>query len=656
MILGGLSGALLTTAAFAETPELVPPSRLNTLSLLATGQPLSNEKQLGAGLPKARVPDFVRELMAKDEAANYAPNALFPAEIIAKWTPFQAVDYGLELKTFEHDGKELYFLYTPCDPKTVVRVRPWWDLSSEVLVCPDSYKPDIAGIKSDPEQKSICGGRNRSSYSRDCGCGPALMNCSKGRRFNRRITLSVQNEFTDTVAYVAKRDVPLSTMFTMNETVRDRTAEFFYARWRIQNGEDPKRVFSELEQWPKQGAKLAPRANLTRGLHSGVVTSHHLLHATAGPRERVQKLSDIMWCIEPVSVRVDGKKIFDLVSINFREMVGWEKLANAPGCETCHARIDYGVRFFNDFPSTQFALGYWPRYRTPGRGPIYMDNKDDPRGEEDLTPSGFTRLAIRQPEFERCMITRVTRHVFGRDSSPADMEAVKTAYKENSSYRNVMTTALIRFGQGAPSDSKPNAADAALASSGATGPIALDGQLGQMIEDECVECHTGYNELPSFAQKSVTREMMMAMLDEVAARQMPKRAAGMHPADRVAMMREMIERLWSEGPNRQIALGHLTGGALGAPVVRPDALHQLLIKRSHADPEQVKLDRSFLLHSTMSADREVLEYNSGFSIAVALDGLGLCKSAGHQGGAELDACLDRVLNTKNVVIPLRDHP
>ncbi len=653
MALLGLLCGLWTAGASAEAPsEVVSLARLKTLALLATGQPLSaqEEKRLQAGLSKERLPEFVRGLMGKEEAARYAPNALFPAEVRAKWTPFQVIDYGFDLKTFEHEGQEIYFLYARCDPKTAVSVRPWWDLESEVLVCPDSYKPELEGIEFDPKHTAICGGRNRSSYSKDCGCGPALMNCSKGFKFNRKIFQSTQDEFSDTVAHVAKRDVPLSTMFTMNESVRDRTAEFFYARWRIQSGEDPKKVFADLARWPKEGAKLAKRPNLSHELHAGVLTTHHLLYLSSGPRERIQQFSDVMWCIEPVSVRVEAEKLFDLVSTNFREMVGWEKLANAPGCETCHARIDYGVRFFSEFPSIQFALGYWPHYRVKGRGPMYIDDKEDHRGDEELTPSGFARLAIRQPEFEKCMISRVTRHVFGRDSLPADIEAVQKAYQENSSYKNLMTTALVRFGLGAPRP-KPKLEEEPQVSSSSDGPIALDGKLGEMIENECIECHAvGDDDVPSFAKESVTRKMMMAMLDEVAARQMPKRAVGMHPANRAAMMREMIKRLWKEGPKRQVALGHLTGEALGVPVVRPDAVHQLLVERSKADPE--KAGRSILLHSTLSADREVLEYNSGFSIAVALDGLNLCKSAGHQG-AELDACLDRILDPKNVVIPLR---
>jgi hypothetical protein len=124
----------------------------------------------------------------------------------------------------------------------------------------------------------------------------------------------------------------------------------------------------------------------------------------------MRDLFSILWCSDRSSHGATAEAIYGLGVTDLRNGDGWPKLAAMPSCTDCHARLDYGMQFFRGFASSYDSLFAGRELVAPGTGPLYGNDVSDLRGHADLTPAGFARLAVAQPELATCAVQRVSRY------------------------------------------------------------------------------------------------------------------------------------------------------------------------------------------------------------------------------------------------------
>ena len=123
---------------------VVDPALLRTLAVLTTRhEPSASELATTArafASGQLTIDSYIDRLVASNEFAE----EVAPLAVLRQYLTLEAD--GLPVgKALSHvDGPPpLYFLGAkPCATTDAVRVHPWWDLASEVLVCRDAYRPD----------------------------------------------------------------------------------------------------------------------------------------------------------------------------------------------------------------------------------------------------------------------------------------------------------------------------------------------------------------------------------------------------------------------------------------------------------------------------------------------------------------------------------
>ena len=76
---------------------------------------------------------------------------------------------------------------------------------------------------------------------------------------------------------------------------------------------------------------------------------------------------------------------------------------------------------------------------------MYGNNIKDLRGQTELNPRAFAQLAVAQPEFEQCMVRDIIEHVFNDEATDADYQALRAEFRQGSSFKRMMRTALLRL-------------------------------------------------------------------------------------------------------------------------------------------------------------------------------------------------------------------
>src|SRR5262249_39419697 len=142
---------------------------------------------------------------------------------------------GFVLKHFDDREGPVYYLHHPCQAPVAERVHPWWDPERTVRICPDSYRPQVLGDRS--LDRTCDGLASSPTASPTGGCGPQLVFCTRDPAHQAEMKSSAIDEVRKTVAYVVKTDLPIESLFRMNETFRDGRAEQTYRRWRLAEGE-----------------------------------------------------------------------------------------------------------------------------------------------------------------------------------------------------------------------------------------------------------------------------------------------------------------------------------------------------------------------------------------------------------------------------------
>jgi hypothetical protein len=188
---------------------------------------------------QAPLGSYLDELLGTERfAAEVMPALLFAAFVNVR--NYYALPSAFVLKRPPDTDGPLY-LRAPCAAEEAVTVRPWWDLRSEVKICPDSYRPNKWTLA--PHEHSYrtamvlaCDsqvGSPELETSSLCGCGPNLIRCLRDEDQYDQFTQSFMDEVKRTTAYVVEHDLPMATLFTGNATFRDRNAELYYRRQKI---------------------------------------------------------------------------------------------------------------------------------------------------------------------------------------------------------------------------------------------------------------------------------------------------------------------------------------------------------------------------------------------------------------------------------------
>jgi hypothetical protein len=649
-------GCRSTPAGGAPPPapsRPVPLILLESLALLATGDTpgtpaLEGWKQrLDSG--EASLEQFVDAQLADPRfARTVAPSMLFG--LFAN-IPSEVLHEGYILSRKDTPSGPVLYLREPCAPEQAERVHPWWALDTEVRVCPEAHRPDrwveptsgrhCSAVTSSPGQESV-------PY---CGCGPNLLRCFRDEDQRVAFTRSMVEEIGRTTAYVIHQDLPISTAFTTNATVRDRNAELLYQRWRVESGELPR--LEPLKDWPA-GPRLAPRHESVPGQHAGVLTASQFVFTSFARRATLKHFYQRLWCVEPDSSHVATDTILKLRDANLEVTGRNHELASMPVCTRCHARLDHGMSFFAGFPDGRTAQHFVPSTQKPGAGKLYVEDIEDPRGEAELTPAGFARLAVAQPEFARCMVQDVSRHVFSTDASDADERDMRAAFARRGNLKDLMRTALLRYA--ARAWESPVAASAPAKPSAAAGPeqvVPLPPGLRTRLDTHCVECHGGREDLQSFMAEALPRDTLQRMLGSVAFERMPK-GDRLAPRERRLLVRELIDTLWTDEADRREAYGYFGDWMRALPIYPVGGDVQVAGNYSTAPALDAIRTRAGverksdwdLVEIIIQQDAE--QFTPGFTAVTALEAIRACRASGAQG-QEFEACLDRATSLRGMV-------
>lgn len=556
----------------------------------------------------------------------------------------------------------VYYLRKPCEKKRAVHVAPWWDLSTKVLVCPDSYRPEKWTLKPGEhdyrsKQQLTCdsqvGSPEKETHSL-CGCGPNLIRCMKDSTHYLSVLDSLKREVKDTTAYVVEQDLPMSSLFTMNETVRDRNVEAHYRRRLIgvKQIEDVSSVMAGINDWPNNG-QLAARAEAIPGQHAGLITSPQLLHFLPDRRQRQRGFYEMMWCANRSSFGATTEQVFNLSKNANLAFVhdSWQKLARTPVCTNCHARLDFGFQFFMGYPDSRASIHYMPGEVLQGSGPLYADDIDDHRGDTNLTPLGFTKLASAQPEFKQCMSNHFVQYVLGEHANADDIAAIEAEIIENQSFKGAMRVALRLYAEHWEKDRSPAPPDTLPGGAREDADtVKISGSLRSALDNHCLDCHNddqiqyvnaneSFGLAFDFQSNELPRPLIVRMTDHVAYGKMPKDNPEFSERERVALVELLIASLWSDEDKRATARQYYVDRFQALPAHNIDNALDNVVFRAGA--ERPRHDWG-LYERIIYPDQTFV--TPGYAATVALEAMSACRASGQREPALLRTCLRRALN------------
>lgn len=441
--------ALLVVLPLATSTPAPVESRADLahdLSMLATGTPATEAdlaKLAAGGYSSAEFSKYIDELVRRPAVAAVASRVL---RLIGGGV--RAVFADAILKQHVVGKDTVYYLHEPCDPKQAETVKPWWDLDSKVLVCPEAHRPTVFHAK----DGNYCTGVYAAPYQKDsvCGCGPNLIRCMRSEADKDAFRKAITAEASGTVAWIVNNDLPLPTLFSSQESFRPPLAELLYQRWMIENRTVPSlEALPDWRKWPADGT-WARRLESKPDQHAGIFTNNFHPQGADSQRLKVAGFLDTLWCSAQDSLQVKTAEVLDVsrqVANDLRGHVGWEELASRPLCTKCHARIDHGVQFFG----WQFyynASHYVAEKQQDIQGAMYLDDIDDERGRAKRNPQGFVKVALQQPEFASCMAKDFVVHAFGSDGEPdlASLDAtLRKIVERKGTYRELLKATLERY-------------------------------------------------------------------------------------------------------------------------------------------------------------------------------------------------------------------
>jgi mono/diheme cytochrome c family protein len=536
-----------------------------------------------------------------------------------------------------------YFLRKECAAKDAVDVAAWWGV--KVKVCPDAYRPEVKG----DDIGRTCGASFLNpSLSDVCGCGPALMWCTRDNAHWEKVKADAQREVTDTVSWVINNDQPIEKIFSMNETVRGENAESVYRRSRVLSGEPVDKVYDRTD-WPRDGVKTpVPRFNQVPGQHAGILTTPSMIYGSDALRGVMRNYFDYLWCSTNSASRVTTAAVLGLDVVDLRVGDGWKQLAHMNICTDCHARLDYGMQFFHGWPSSTMGIDFRPRDALKGPGKFYGANIRDERGSGELNPEGFAKLVVGQPEFGDCMSRRVTDHVFNGTARPEDFAAVRKTFSTEHTLKGMLRTAMVRYAdvvlRGRPPEAPaaPSSNDAVAAAADAP-DVTLSSSLRRRLDAHCMECHDKGDDF-DFNGASLPRDVVEHMLEQVGFGVMPKTAEGLSGAEREALIADLSGVLFGNESERKIAVEWFTSAFRPHPVHRYRSTFDTVAQRAGGARATVAL------RGVESAvDQANMVFSPTMAVSAGVAALKECR-AKHKDPRAVEVCVNTASAPEGVVV------
>ncbi len=640
-VLGGCEGC--EEAPPPAVVERPPDPRVQRLFWMTTGSTADEDvARWSEKITNGVDIDTLADALSRDPrfGSKVLPRLLFAPYL--EPASYFAVPFGFVLSQTEPDraGRSVFYLREPCEAKDAVAVAPWWNLSRKVRVCPDAHRPDKWTLTHEEQDYRAdiplaCDSKIGSpelERASVCGCGPNLIRCARDFAQYSELRAALQDEVVKTTAHVFENDLPIQTLFTGEATFRTRNAELLDRRRRIGREQlvEAQPLLVELDRWPRDG-KWAPRSSSVEGQHAGLLTAPQLLHLVPDRRQRQRIYYEILWCKSGEGFGATTERVLEVVhsgNLAF-EHDSWKRLASMEFCTGCHARMDYGFQFFLGYSDSRASLHYTAAAARPGRGPLYQADIDDLRGEGPLTPAGFADLAVAQPEFDRCMATRIVEHVLADAAEPRHFEEVTRVVEKTHSFQRALAAAL----------------KLALASPPAPAPsedtTEVPSALRAMMKAHCIECHHEETYVdPSrslgkpfdFLPEQLPRALLLRMADQVAFGKMPKAPNTMNHADRRRFVELLVQHLYAPGDARGEARDYFLGAYRGDAVQGIDQAFGIVeeVARGEADVTWGPLERTTFAPSWT--------YTPSFAAVTALHALRACQAANKRGEA-LEACV-----------------
>ncbi len=615
----------------------------------------------------ASVDDYIEHLLDSPKVAATLSRLLFRKAFTLESTYFMYPYILAESEPDDRGTTVLYLRATPggdplpaCRVSEAERVRPWWDMNHEILVCPSAHKPEQFGFQAPPAgdgkvpREVACSsygygaflGRSATDLDTLCGCGPNLLRCVRDDAHMVEVNQSLTDEVVDTVHRSLQNELPISQLLTSNETVRDRNAEFSYRRWLIETGADGK--LEELPDWP-DGGKLAPRPEVSAGQHAGLLTSNKLIYFDAGARQRLRTWYEYLWCKTPaalgaspedvLSLKINKEGDNNLIDVDSDD---WQELARRPLCTSCHARMDFGARFllgWGDGVGDAFAFD--PQRVQSGHGPLYGDDIDDPRASGQLTTQGFAKLAIDQPEYGQCLAETFADHFLGEQARPDDVREIQRSYDGEASLKSMLRVAIrLQARQWAGRRHDGHAGSGPLVTPDAQpndGRVAVGPAVKGALTVHCGECHDG-----EMTVSVLPRATVLSMLERTAFMDMPRGDHQLSLGDRRDLSRTLIELLWSTPSDRETAIAYFVDH------MRPAEVHNIhaALATVHQSAGSGGAAPVRTIQNGIAPRAEM--FTPDFAAITAVEALSACRSAGHTEANALRSCVEAATNPERL--------
>ena len=174
--------------------------------------------------------------------------------------------------------------------------------------------------------------------------------------------------------------------------------------------------------------------------------------------------------------------------------------------------------------------------------------------------AGTASSRSQQPAFARCMVQRVTEHVFPGGASPADLVAMRAAFEQGHRMKDLLRVALLRYVQSA--QPAPEAASPEV-------------PLRARLEEACGDCHTGGAHDFFNGQPVDSRDVLLKMAAKVGFLEMPPNLP-LREDKRKALLTSVVSAAFPDDASRRGSLAYFEGRLRPLTVRQGDSLDHVI--------------------------------------------------------------------------------
>lgn len=613
----------------APAPIVVTDGLLRDLAILTTqSEPTPAMKQLAA---RGDLEGVVSLLVEDRTFTNtVAPN------ILLEDNRFPSVYAVQDLKIQLDEASQVWYLYKPCKPADATSVEPWWALGTHIMVCNDSYKPDVLTMpasKALPNDPPPVCGSNRGAEP-PCGCGRNLMHCIRDTNQHTEIRKSLAAEVYDTIGHVVSSGAPIQDIYLTNATVRDGVTERFY---RVHDATRGKPWTAGMEAFKDKA--LHPRIEDFPGMHAGILTTPNFARISEVPRSVMMTFFQTMTCSGVDGAQVNAHQTLGIDTANIRaESGGGNYLAHQKGCSGCHARLENSIPFFAAWRSVWHSMEVEPELQSLKEGKIYLNDITDLRATTTTTPAAFAKVVTAQPEFATCQAGRIANYILGADHVDAEVkQELATMIAAQKPARDVFKAALLSYARRLATGEPPKSGHSTSAK-----PSVFDVDAVRTFDTAlvkalavCEDCHSDDDRWIDKAVASHQTSALHAlrMADVVASGTMPKDNP-LSEKEREALVTMLTQAAWADAELGRETANNMLGYRRPASVHVLDTVVRMVDQTDGPAAEPLKPGELMVKPG----------YNfltPGVAATIAIEALRVCRT---RSPSNVEACVNKILD------------